>query len=252
MVVRPRYNPGEPLDDRQARLGWGFDTDQVPDGSTITQPWTDGGRDGQNPVTLKINLSPGFDMEDLASPSHAVTIVEQDRGAEITLTDSDVPADQDFILRWKPRANKAPQIGMFSEKTKLGEHRLLMLIPPTTLRAVEAAPRELVIVLDKPGSMGGQAIRQAKSAVRRAIMRLKDDDTFNIVAFDNASQPLFSTSKPVTDRTIDAALDFVANIEAGGGTEMSSALAHALANAPIGEPGSDEAQPAMKQIIFCH
>lgn len=246
MVVRPRYNPGEPLDDRQARLGWGFDTDEVPDGSKITQPLVNGAGRNHNPVSLKINLNPGFDMEELVSPSHKVSIIEQDRSALITLADGDVPADQDFILRWKPKANIAPQIGMFSEKTKAGDHKLLMLIPPTTLRAVEAAPRELVIVLDRSGSMGGQAIRQAKAAVRRAIMRLKNGDTFNIIAFDSTSQPLFSASQPVNERTIDAALDFVDNIEAGGGTEMSSALGHALA----GNNAEDAGQPALKQIIF--
>lgn len=246
MVVRPRYNPGEPLDDRQARLGWGFDTDQVPDGSEITQPLVNAAGQNHNPVTLKINLNPGFELEELTSPSHDISVTEQGRSAEITLANGDVAADQDFILRWKPKANSAPQIGMFSEKTEAGEHDLLMLIPPTTLRAVQAAPRELVIVLDKSGSMGGQAIRQAKSAVRRAVMRLKSGDTFNIVAFDNTSAPLFSTSQSVTERTIDAALDFVANIEAGGGTEMSSALAHALANTAI--DGAE--QPVLKQIIF--
>ena len=246
MVVRPRYNPGEALDDRQARLGWGFDTDQVPDGSKITQPLVDGASRNHNPVTLNISLNPGFEMENLGSPSHEISVIEQDRSAEITLATDSVPADQDFILRWKPKANTAPQVGMFSEKSEEGEHRLLMLIPPTTLRAVEAAPRELVIVLDKSGSMGGQAIRQAKSAVRRAVMRLKSGDTFNIVAFDNTSRPLFPASQPVTERTIDAALDFVGNIEAGGGTEMSSALAHALANTPTDE----RARPQLKQIIF--
>lgn len=246
MVVRPRYNPGEPLDDRQARLGWGFDTDEVPDGSKITQPLIDGAGLNHNPVSLKINLNPGFNMEELASPSHEITIVEQDRSALITLANGDVPVDQDFILRWKPKSNTAPQIGMFSEKTDAGDHKLLMLIPPTTLRAVEAAPRELVIVLDRSGSMGGQAIRQAKAAVRRAIMRLQGGDTFNIIAFDSTSQPLFSASQPVSERSIDAALDFVANIEAGGGTEMSSALGHALAGNNV--EGAE--QPALKQIIF--
>lgn len=246
MVVRPRYNPGEPLDDRQARLGWGFDTDEVPDGSKITQPLFGDTNQNHNPVSMKITLNPGFEMENLTSPSHEISIIEQGRSAEITLANGNVPADQDFILRWRPKANAAPQIGMFHEETAQGEHHLLMLIPPTTLKAVEAAPRELVIVLDKSGSMGGQAIRQAKSAVRRAVMRLQSGDTFNIIAFDNTSFPLFAASQPVTERSIDTALDFVANIKAGGGTEMSSALGHALAN-----NDADEAdQPALKQIIF--
>ncbi len=247
MVVRPRYNPGIALDDRAARAGWGFDTDEVPDGSSITQPLVNGARARHNPVTLKVSLNPGFEMQSLTSPSHEISIVEDTRSAEVRLAEGDVPADQDFILRWKPKDNAAPQIGVFSEDTAQGKHQLLVLLPPTLqTNALDAPARELVIVLDKSGSMGGQAIRQAKSAVRRALMRLKSKDSFNVIAFDNSAQSLFDESKPVTDRTIDAALDFVGNVQAGGGTEMSAALAHALSI-----PGqSEDNGERLKQVIF--
>lgn len=251
MVVRPRYNPGLPLDDRQARTGWGVDTDQVPDGSTITPPWVDGTGTGHNPVSLKVSLNPGFEMMALASPSHEIAIAEGSHGAKVTLASGDVPADQDFILRWRPRDETTPRIGLFEETTAQGAHQLLMLIPPTVGSTNRETPaRELVIVLDRSGSMGGQAIRQAKSAVRRAVMRLTNRDTFNIIAFSSRAQPLFPASRAVTDRTIDAALDFVSNVEAGGGTEMSAALAHALKTAHDGEDRTKADTKRLKQIIF--
>lgn len=245
MVVRPRYNPGTPLDDRQARAGWGYDTDQVPDGSKITQPLVDGAQDNHNPVSLTVNLNPGFEMASLQSPSHDIAIDAQDRSATVSLAEGDTPADQDFILRWTPRANTAPRIGLFEEQTDEGKHQLLMLLPPTEeSEAVEVPARELVIVLDRSGSMGGQAIRQAKAAVRRAVMRLKANDTFNIIAFSSNAQLLFKDSQPVTDRTIDMALDFVSHIVADGGTEMSEALAHALIE------NEDKMGGRLKQVIF--
>lgn len=244
MVVRPRYVPGIPLDDRQARLGWGFDTDEVPDGSAITQPLAIG-RQAQNPVSMSISLNPGFEMASLESPSHDIAVEQNARSATVTLADGDVPADQDFILRWTPVANSAPQVGLFEEEIDQGNFQLLMLLPPTETAAKQATPaRELVIVLDRSGSMSGQAIRQAKAAVRRAVLRLSDRDTFNVIAFSDRAKLLFPGSQPVTDRTIDAALDFVSNIEANGGTEMSPALAYALSNQAL-----DQGE-RLKQVIF--
>lgn len=246
MVVRPRYNPGIPLDDRQARAGWGFDTDEVPDGSSITPAWIDGAREGHNPVSLRVSLTPGFELDHLASASHEVSIAEQPGGAIVTLADGDVPADQDFILRWTPGTSTAPQVGVFEETTSEGKHQLLMLMPPNSDQpATELPSRDLVIVLDKSGSMGGQAIRQAKAAVRRALLRLTDRDRFNLIAFDSTAMSLFRESQPVTDRAIDQALDFVGNIDAGGGTEMASALAMALAETP-----NTISESTLKQIIF--
>ena len=56
--------------------------------------------------------------------------------------------------------------------------------------------------------------------------------------------PLFNASEPVNDRTIDAALDFIGNVEADGGTEISEALALALNKPQVNENGP------LRQIIF--
>jgi len=135
-------------------------------------------------------------------------------------------------------------------------HHLMMLMPPTSDTAPERErqPRELVIVLDKSGSMGGQAIRQAKAAVRRALLRLKANDSFNLIAFDSTPTPLFSSPRPASDRHVEDALDFLDNVEAGGGTEMSAALDHALPLAPAAgataSPESEDTTNRLRQIIF--
>lgn len=244
MVVRPRYNPGVPLDDFQARAGWGFDTDQVPDGSKLNPAWVDGAEYGHNPVSLSVALAPGFELAEVDSPSHDVSVTEYNGGAQINLSEEAVPADQDFILRWTPKSNTAPQIGVFEENNGAGEHHLVMLMPPTDTSTQQEVPaRELIIVLDKSGSMGGQAIRQAKAAVRRAVMRLTAKDSFNLIAFDSYAHALFPASQQVTDRTIDQALDFIGNVEADGGTEMGDALTLAL-------PQRDAPSNKVQQIIF--
>lgn len=250
MVVRPRYTPGIPLDTTRIAEGWGFDTDQVPDGASISQPYTLGRNPHHNPVTMNISLNAGFAIGDISSPSHAVLVDKRRKGADVKFTSTEVPADQDFILRWSPDSNNAPQIGVFTEASKTGNHHLVMVMPPIkhddTKLTSSKQGRELVIILDKSGSMGGQAIIQAKAAVRRAVMRLKGKDTFNIIAFSSTAVPLFRESQRVTDETLHAALDFVDSIEADGGTEMSPALRVALE----GRGAHPDTGKGMKQVIF--
>lgn len=274
MVVRPRYVPGIPLDTTVASAGWSFDTDQVPDGASIAQPYLPVGMGADNPVNLTVSINAGFTLKDIISPSHEVDVAKSEKSARVTLKDGAVPADQDFILRWTPAPNRAPQVGRFTETSAAGSHQLLMVMPPVTPKADDTpeadtpgasipakaqkkpAARELIIVLDRSGSMGGQAITQAKAAVRRAVMRLKTGDVFNIIVFDNNAQTLFPDSTPVTERSIYRALDFIDSVQAGGGTEMSSALKLALVGGHT-EPAKDtylsETSPShgqMKQVIF--
>ena len=46
-------------------------------------------------------------------------------------------------------------------------------------------PVNLAIVLDRSGSMSGEKIRVAKVAVEEAIARLRPDDRFSVVAYDD-------------------------------------------------------------------
>jgi Ca-activated chloride channel family protein len=77
--------------------------------------------------------------------------------------------------------------------------------------------------------MQGKKIDQAKAALRHVIENLKDDDTFNIIAYDDrveAFKP--ELQRWSTDSRRDA-LRFVDNINAGGSTNINDAIQAALA-----------------------
>src|SRR5258707_3594028 len=61
-------------------------------------------------------------------------------------------------------------------------------------------PVNLAIVLDRSGSMSGEKIRVAKVAVEEAIARLRPDDRFSVVAYDDVVDVVIQTtlaSEPV-------------------------------------------------------
>ncbi|MDH5638045.1 MAG: VIT domain-containing protein, partial [Nitrospinota bacterium] len=190
MVVGPRYIPGAPLADRSGSgMGWAPDTDQVPDASAITPPVNTPAEGKMNPVTLEVDLMPGYPMEYIRSATHKIK-AHNDGSSRILVTlDGSYFADGDFSLEWKPAVN-APAAAVFSEKTDKATYSLLTLTPPMTLPDT-TVPREVIFVLDISGSMAGESIKQARRALLMALDRLKETDTFNVIAFDNRQFPLF-------------------------------------------------------------
>lgn len=250
MVIRPRYIPGQALSEHtQSGSGWHYDSDQVKDASRITPLISDPLGAKINPLSLTINLNPGFEIDEIDSLYHSINIDQTStKSWKIKLSEGEVAADRDFVLKWYAKAGKIPQTGFFSQNKAGRDHHLMFIMPPNTTSAGEEhrmkeKNRELVIVLDKSGSMGGAAMLQAKNAVDFAIDRLKAGDMFNIIAFDNVPTPLFKKSQPVTEHTLKQASAFIDSIQAGGGTQMYAALNIAL-------PEKFEQPLAMRQVIF--
>lgn len=62
-------------------------------------------------------------------------------------------------------------------------------------RAQSRPPVNLVVVLDRSGSMSGEKIVQAKAAAIEALNRLAADDIFSLIAFDNSAQTIIPATR---------------------------------------------------------
>ena len=197
-----------------------------------------------NPVSLQVHLNAGVPLDDISAPNHAIEIVRDEAGAaRVTLAEGVVPADQDFVLNWTPQAGAQPQIGLFGETRDGAEHLLVSLLPPDAQAWPErTVPRDLVLVLDKSGSMHGPAIARAREAGQLALERLTTRDRFNLIVFDNTTKRLFSHVQPATQANIQNGLNALRSLTSGGGTEMHGALTAAFADqAPEGR---------LRQVVF--
>ena len=107
----------------------------------------------------------------------------------------------------------------------------LTLFPPKLEASARSAPRRIVFVLDRSGSMGGWKMVAARCAMGRMIDTLLDQDEFVVLAFDNIIEELPYVSSSFvagTDRHRWQTLEWLGNINARGGTEMGPALETAL------------------------
>ena len=247
LVVGPRYIPPlRPL----TVVGGGpsLVTDPVPDAGRITPPLRHPDEGLANPVRIAVSLNAGMALTDIRSASHKILVQDHDadRGdgpITVTLAAGPVPADRDFVLDWKPAAEAMPKAVMFEQVGETDRHVLMMVMPPATAAdRIEGLPREVVFILDTSGSMHGDSIAQAKAAMKFALERLRPEDRFNLIRFNNTYSKLYPEAQQATPDRIQQALGYLAALEAEGGTEMLPALKAAL------DRKSDPSR--LRQVIF--
>ena len=261
MVVAPRYNPKPIVQtvefDADGR-GWGQVNDPVPDRKRISPPVLDPEVSPPvNPVTLTVHLNAGFPLGEVTSHHHKIV---SDASSEdvrtLKLADGTTPANRDFELSWTAKNGAAPTVGLFHERVGSDEYILAMITPPTSDTKIaqggsandqngnEAMPREVIFVIDNSGSMGGRSIAQAKASLMFGLERLKPQDRFNIIRFDNTFDLVFRNPVPAEGKYIARAKSFVSRLDARGGTEMLAPLLAALK-----EQGPQSAK-YLRQVVF--
>ncbi|MDB4046314.1 marine proteobacterial sortase target protein [Amylibacter sp.] len=195
-----------------------------------------------NPVEISIDLNTGFELNSLKSSFHKVDIDKLSNGHHRISLLEPISSDRDFVLRWTA-VDKDTQTSLFKETQAGQDHLLLTLNPPLTNKNKNSPDREIIFIQDISGSMGGQPIRQSKIGLEMAIKRLKPQDKFNIVLFNDRYSSYSRTPVKATAKERDKAIRYVRRLQADGGTEMYPALKFSLMNFR-----SDKS--VLKQLIF--
>jgi Ca-activated chloride channel family protein len=223
LVVAPRYIPGTPIDGEPAGGGVAPDTDAVPDASRITPPVLLPGF--PSPVRLSLSArvdASGLELRELASSLHVV----EEEGHTVRLRPGE-RLDRDFILRMSFDASTSLQLD--------GRGTFALTVVPPALQATRA-PRDLVLLLDRSGSMGGWKMVAARRAAARIVDTLTSQDRFGVLAFDSVVEPAFEGLVEASDRNRYRAVEHLARLDARGGTELLEPLRQAVAllGAPAG------------------
>lgn len=187
-------------------------------------------------VALHVTLDAGVPLGDVSSPSHAIHAAASGRGVAISVGDGPVPADRDFVLRWRPKASAAPLSGAIVEDRPDGRYALAMVVPPSIEgTGGRGFPTQTVFVIDVSGSMEGPSIEQAKAALDAALDRLRPGDTFTMIRFASDDVAYSESLLPADGRAVASAKAWVDGLVADGGTEILPALLHALAISEAGD-----------------
>ena len=178
LVVAPRYIPGEPLPGPSVGDGHALDTDAVPDASRITPPVLLPGF--PNPVRLSIGVDidpAGLELGEVRSSLHALV----GEGGHLSITPGE-RADRDFVLRLSYAGATQAAVCVPDDEGDEGTYQIVVM-PPAS--AATPRPKDVVLLLDRSGSMGGWKMVAARRAAARMVDTLTADDRFAVATFDD-------------------------------------------------------------------
>lgn len=179
---------------------------------------------GVNNVTLDLQLASNVPLKNIYSPSHEVKIDRSgEKAAKISWVDNAKEVGGEFVLYYAV----SPKDIAFSLLTDRqdGENYFMALISPEVKPSTtKTLPKDIVYILDSSGSMKGDKMKQAKEALLFCLRSLNPADRFNIVDFDDQVTVFAEGMKSATPANIKQAEEFVNQIEAEGGTNISGAL----------------------------
>ena len=141
--------------------------------------------------------------------------------AEVTdpiATESDMTAEMPATV-----ADPADKDGFF-----------MLLLAPRPDVEDEILPKDVILVLDKSGSMEGEKFQQAQEALIYILEHLNEDDRFNVITFSTGLDSYASRLRDADEA--DEAVEWVERQEALGATDINRALLEAVAMADDDRP----------------
>jgi len=181
-------------------------------------------------VEVKVDIQARGPISVVYSPTHDLDVKRPapDHVVAIYHVEKETPAN-DFRLLYQPSKDPVgATVLSFRPRDNEDGYFLLMVSPVPQMQTETVAPKDLVIVLDRSGSMSGAKIDQAKSALKYVLKNLNKDDRLGVVVYNDAIDPFFDALVPNSDDNISKALTMLDRVDARGGTNIHDAVAAGL------------------------
>ena len=179
-------------------------------------------------VKLEVRIEASQPVGSVYSPTHQVTVNrETPTSARASYAETDVLPDRDFILYYS-LAGEGVGLDFLAYKPPDEDGFFLLLLTPPAERDLAPLPKDLVLVLDRSGSMEGEKIVQARDAALFILRNLGPDDRFGVIAFDHEILELTAGLVPATPENVEKAVRAISALEARGMTNIHEALLKAM------------------------
>lgn len=180
-------------------------------------------------LTLRARIESREPIKSVYSPVYDADVRRDgDHEAKVDVTLRDAVPSSDFKLVYT-LAEGSIGATVLSYRPDGDDGYFLLLASPQVKPADEKPrPKSVVFVLDRSGSMAGKKIEQAKNALGFVLNNLREDDTFNIVAYDDRVESFKPELQRYNSSSREEAARFVSNIREGGSTNINDALKTAL------------------------
>lgn len=180
-------------------------------------------------VSVRVEIRSEEPVRAVYSPTHPVDIIKrEDQAVWVGWEAENVLPDTDFavyfsvgeseafhLLSYRNPADESDPDGFFA-----------LLLAPRPGAAERAIAKDVILVLDRSGSMDGEKFIQAQSALRYVLGHLGEDDRFQILTFSTGVESYARSMRPAGEAA--EAIAWVDQLSAAGSTDINRALLEAI------------------------
>lgn len=188
-------------------------------------------------VSVTVEIETGQPIRAVYSPSHEVDILrDEGNNAVASYEASGIKPDTDFDLFYSFGDEEALHLFTYLDGRDPSDPDgfFLLLAAPRPDVNVEHTVKDILLVIDRSGSMEGEKMRQAKSAAKYVLSHLGEGDRFHVTTFSSGVEQFAPGLSPASDAS--EAIDWVDSINAGGSTDINRALLGAVEAAESDRP----------------
>jgi Ca-activated chloride channel family protein len=182
-------------------------------------------------VSVSVELSSSSaPIRAVYSPSHDISINREDEGhVRAGYEAANVLPDTDFSLFYSLGTEQAFHLLSFQDGSDPVDPDgfFMLMLAPRPDAAQETLSKDVILVLDRSGSMEGEKFVQAQEALRYILRHLNPEDRFNIIVFSTGVE-LYKPNLRQADEANEA-IAWVDRQSAQGSTDINRALLEASA-----------------------
>ena len=185
------------------------------------------------PRSFRVQVDSAARFGDPFSPTHQVQINRRDTQLEVTLGGGDNAGANagDFELLL-PLARGLIGLSLVPHHPVGEDGYFMLLLAPGAATDAAAVRRDVVAVIDVSGSMSGEKMEQAKSALIQLLGSLREGDRFRLVAFSGGVRRYAQGWTAATADGRRDATTWIRSLLAEGGTNIAGALTEAFTESP--------------------
>jgi len=179
-------------------------------------------------VSVSLDIKSSVPIRAAYSPSHPVAVSEDgEYHLRAGYEDTDVKPDMDFVFYYSIGENEAFHLLSYRDPTDEldPDGFFMLLLAPSPDAAAETLPKDVILVLDRSGSMEGEKFIQAQDALVYILRHLNPEDRFNIISFSTAIDTYARSLR--TTAEVEDAVSWVQRLSAVGSTDINRALLEA-------------------------
>lgn len=181
-------------------------------------------------VSISAYIEDSQPLGNIYSPTHSISTTRTDgKTAKIRYQTDATSNLSDFRLLTSTSANAFAATWMSYQPQTTEDGYFMLLLHPEIDAKADASPKDILLVLDKSGSMRGAKIEQARQALLYVLEHLPPQDRVGIVVYDSQVQKFREQLVSADDKdALQSARSFVQSLTANGGTNIDQALDDAL------------------------